>query len=351
MVDDSKTRRDFLKTTAAAAGATLAASAEAQQTRPADASRILNYNPKMGYRRLGKTDLMISEISLGGHSSGNVANRRAVLKKAAELGMNYVDNNIADECDLYGKALDKDRKNWIIGFASWPEKLTPDYVKEFNADLCYRNIDARLKGYHTDYLDIWRPVGASWGNGQTKQDTMWEVSTKTLDIVVEVFEKVHKAGKVRFLGISGHKPSNFRRVLNEYPQFSMILFPYMFLSTPYGGDSLLALAKEKDVGVIGIKPFAAGATFGDKPTNLKGNVDTRSTSLLKTMLREQRITAVIPGVQLPEQLEQNVKASYTRNEPLTEADHQAWRECLEGYRQQLQGSYANYGWLHQWEVV
>ncbi len=351
MIEDTSSRRDFLKTTSAVAGVAMAASAEGQQSRPADTSKILNYNPKMGYRRLGKTGLMISEISLGGHSSGDVENRRAVLKKAAELGMNYVDNNIAEECDLYGKALGKDREKWIIGFASWPEKLTPDYEKEFNAELCYRNIDARLKGYGTDCLDIWRPVGASWGDGQTRQETMWDVSPKALDIAVEVFEKVKKQGKVRFLGISGHKPSVFRRVLNDYPQFSVILFPYMFLTKPYGGDSLLALAREKDVGVIGIKPFAAGATFGDKAIKFEGKVDTKAPSLLKVMLQEQRISAVIPGVQHPEQLEQNVKASYTRGEPLTDADRKAYHECLDSYGRQLKGSFAGYRWLHEWEVV
>lgn len=353
MTESASSRREFLKTTSAVAGGAITAAVEARPTSPADTSKIRNYNPKMGYRRLGKTGLMISEIGLGGHTTEDVENRRAVLKKAAELGVNYVDNNIAEECDLYGKALGKDRDKWIIGFASWPEKLTPDYEKEFNADLCYRNIDARLKGYGTDCLDIWRPVGASWGDGQTKQDTMWDVSPRTLDIVVEVFEKVKKQGKVRFLGISGHKSTVFRRVLTEYPQFSVILFPYLFLTKPYGGDSLLALAKEKDVGVIGIKPFAAGATFGDKEQAVtwRGKVDPRATSLLKVMLQEQRISAVIPGVQSPEQLEQNVKASYSRAEPLTEADRKAYHECLDSYGRQLNGSYAGYRWLHEWEVV
>jgi aryl-alcohol dehydrogenase-like predicted oxidoreductase len=351
MIRNDSSRRDFLKAASAAAGAATAASAEIQQTRPVDAAKILNHNPKMGYRKLGKTGLMISEIGLGGHGGKTVEDRVAVLKKAAELGLNYVDNNIAEECDLYGQALGKDRKNWIIGFASWPEKLTPDFQSELTREMMFKNIDARLKGYGTDVLDIWRPVGASWGDGQTRQDTMWDVKPQTLDLVVEVFEKVKKQGKVRFLGISGHKPTVFRRVLNDYPQFSVVLFPYMFLTKPYGGDSLLALAKEKNVGVIGIKPFAAGATFGDKPNVFKGQVDSRGPSLLKAMLQEQRIAAVIPGALVPEQLEENVKASYTRREPLTDADRQAYRECLASYGRQLKGSYAGYTWLREWELV
>ena len=32
-----------------------------------DEKNILNYNPEMEYRRLGKTELMVSAVCLGGH--------------------------------------------------------------------------------------------------------------------------------------------------------------------------------------------------------------------------------------------------------------------------------------------
>jgi len=353
MSDCSQTRREFLKTASAAAAAALAGPAPVE-ARPADtrpaAGKILNFNPKMGYRRLGKTGIMISEISLGGHHGKSPEERRPVLERAAELGMNYVDNNIADECAMYGKAMRGGlRDKWYIGFASWPEKLTSEYEKEVSVDFFLRNIDARLKDYETDSLDMWRPVGATWGEGQTDQKTMWEVNAGVLDMVVTAFEKAHKQGKVRFLGISAHKPSVFRRVLHDYPQFSVILFPYMFLTQPFGGDSLLELAKQKDVGVIAIKPFAAGATFaGGTPTKFEGRVDTRAASLLKAMLRETRISAVIPGVGAIEQLDANVKASYERDTPLSETDRRALRECAENFHARLP---SRYHWLHEWTTV
>jgi len=67
------------------ASVTLAGKASAAQTRPADTAKILNYNPKMGYRRLGKTGLMISEISLGGHHGKSPEERIPILDRAAEL--------------------------------------------------------------------------------------------------------------------------------------------------------------------------------------------------------------------------------------------------------------------------
>jgi aryl-alcohol dehydrogenase-like predicted oxidoreductase len=317
---------------------------------------ILNYNERMGYRRLGKTGIMISEVSLGGHGAAGyddaaVDNRARVLERAAALGMNYVDTNIAQECELYGKALRGRRDNWYIGFASWPQKLTTEYEDQLSPERFMREIEGRLTHYRTDRLDLWRPVGATWGEGQTKRATMLMVSTRVLDMVAACFEKARQQGKVRWLGISAHNPKVFRRVLNEYPQFSVIIFPYIFLTKECGGDSLLALAQEKDVGVIGLKPFGAGTTFGVKPRELSGGaeaVDARAHVLVKEMLKEPRISAVIPGVRNVAQLEENVKGSFERGRPATEGDAVALRQATENFYAHLTPEYE---WLRQWETV
>ena len=357
MERSQETRRDFLRkaATAASVGASLAASdmlaAPAADIKP-DPSQILNHNPKMTYRQLGKTGFMISEIALGGHGGTTVEDRIPVLEKAVELGMNYVDNNIAEECDLYGAAMAKStsagRDKWFIGFASWPEKVTTEYEDQLTAEGMMQSIEARLRSYHTDTLDMWRPVGATWGEGQTKIPTMLMVSNKALDLTVSVFEKAKQQGKVRFLGISAHNPLVFRRVLNEYPQFSVIIFPYLFLTKEFGGDSLLQLAQEKQVGVIGLKPFGAGTTFGLKPQQVQGNVDPRATALVKEMLQEQRISTIIPGVNTAEQLAVNVQGAYDKDLPKTPEDEQAFHECRQNYYANLT---PDYRWLHRWERV
>ncbi|MHB8897508.1 MAG: aldo/keto reductase [Thermoguttaceae bacterium] len=352
MESSENNRRDFLKLTGATvAGASLAGLSSADET-PVDTSKILNYNPKMNYRPLGKTGHMISEISLGGHGGKTVEDRIPVLEKAVEMGLNYVDNNIDAECDLYGEAMSRTvgakRDRWFIGFASWPEKVTEEYESQLTTDGMMTSIDNRLRSYKTDMLDMWRPVGATWGEGQTKIASMLMVSHKALDMVVEVFEKAKQQGKVRFLGISAHNPEVFRRVLNEYPQFSVIIFPYLFLTKEFGGDSLLKLAEEKQVGVIGLKPFGAGTTFGLKPKQIEGRVDSRAKSLVKEMLQEKRLSAIIPGVNTPEQLEVNVTGAYEKNQPKTAEDVRALEECRRNYYANLT---PDYRWLHKWEIV
>ncbi|MEA1950766.1 MAG: aldo/keto reductase [Planctomycetota bacterium] len=352
MANSPNSRRSFLKTTSAvvASASTVRVTADDKTAKPVDTSKILNYNPKMTYRPLGKTGFMISEMALGGHGGQVVGDRVPVLEKAVELGMNYVDNNIDTECDLYGKAMAQSktagRDKWFIGFASWPQKITSEYEKELSPEGMMKKIDDRLKSYRTDTLDMWRPVGATWGEGQKSIATMLMVTPKTLDMVVEVFEKAKKQGKLRHLGISAHNPKVFRRVLNEYPQFSVVIFPYLFLTKPFGGDSLLDLANEKNVGVIGLKPFGAGTTFGLRPQEIKGRVDKRAASLVKQMLGEKRLSAIIPGVNIPEQLEVNVQGVYDKDKPITPEDEAAFRECKENYYAHITPEYR---WLHGWE--
>ena len=115
-----------------------------------------------------------------------------------------------------------------------------------------------------------------------------------------------------------------------------------------GKEKLLKLAQEKNVGVIGLKPFGAGTTFGLKPQQIQGKIDQRASSLVKEMLQEKRISAVIPGVNIPEQLEVNVRGSYEKDQPKTDKDEQALRECRQNYYAHLTPGYQ---WLRQWEYV
>ena len=140
----------------------------------------------------------------------------------------------------------------------------------------------------------------------------------------------------------------FRRVLNEYPRFSVVIFPYLFLTRELGGDSLLTLVHEKQVGVIGLKPFAAGTTFGLKPQQIQGRIDPRAHVLVKEMLPEPRISAIIPGVNIPEQIDENIRGSYDRDTPHTPEDKKAIQECARNFYSHLT---PDYQWLHQWKIV
>jgi len=350
------TRREFIKVASAAVVSGFAASTVSPNTRVA--AKVLNYSPDMNYRRLGKTEFMISEIALGGHGSGGyderaVQNRIPVLERAVELGMNYVDTNIGRECDVYGKAMARSvaakRDKWFIGFASSEDTYVPGLENQLTAAKLMGSIEDRLRSYKTDMLDMWRPVAATWAQIEPSIDRRLAVTRRMCDMVVQVFEKAKQQGKVRFLGTSEHEPKVFFQVLEEYPQFQVIIFPCFFLGKKPVADALLELARNKDVGTIGMKAFGAGSVFGPRSRRgRQGKVETdrRAHVLLKEKLQEQRISAIIPGVKIVEHLDENVKAIHEREVPANTKDDQAVRQCKASFYANLTPQYQ---WLQYWE--
>ena len=345
MNEEKVTRREFHKAgsilvagvpATGVAGKTMAA--EPTAAPKMDPKKVLNYNEKMGYRRLGKTNLWISEIGLGGHCplirqnstalkdpQKVVKNRKTVLAKAHELGVNFVDTDMAKECRVYGQALHelKLRDKFHISFDSWatgfPEERRKD--GESRKHHWLRLVDNRLRDYHTDRLDFWRPV-----------------SCMDLDEMVEAFEVMHKAGKVRFLAVSNHDPENLKQIAaHRSRKISVVLFPYFFM-TKESENGVLAACKRQDMGVVAIKPFAAGSLVREGQ-NVKH---------LKEVLSTPNLSAAIPGVANAEQLEENVRASYTRDVALTEKERQ---ELALEARDFLDRLPRRYQWLRKWEYV
>ena len=143
----------------------------------------------------------------------------------------------------------------------------------------------------------------------------------------------------------------FRQVLEEFPQLQVIIFPCFFLDKASVADELLEMARKKDVGAIGMKAFGAGSVFGPKSRQRgpgKPNVDPRGHVLLKKMLAQRRISAIIPGVGVPEQLDENIKASQACEGPNAEQEGRAIRQCMADFYANLAPEYA---WLRRWGAV
>src|SRR4030067_995068 len=135
MKNDGISRRDFMRNPSLAAAGTLAGAlaSRAQAGAKEDKSKILNYNEKMHYRRLGKTNIMISEVSLGGHWKNRNAgrywdsfaneevpedvakNRTDVVSACIDSGINYLDITTAAECHCYGVAIKGRRDKMHVG--------------------------------------------------------------------------------------------------------------------------------------------------------------------------------------------------------------------------------------------
>lgn len=389
MSTNNISRRTFIHNTSLASAATIAASlaggmapsAGASEKKSSDMPKILNYHPDMGYRRLGKTGMVISEISLGGHwrapwrdQSGGwwwgkftneqvpddvARNRTEVVSRAIDCGMNYLDITGAEECLCYGVAIKGRREKMIVGADD--SKLSPRRNEYCNVDAQVHNVEECLRHIGTDYLDIWR-VQAKMDGTNTDAD---------VEAMIEAFQKLHKAGKVRHFGVSSHSRPWAKHVVEKYPEVEVFIFPCTAktrqagqpaarenieeVNAGYGPDdkSVFQSLHKHNVGLITIKPFFGGSLFesNGKPklgVGSKEDNDLARLTLQCILNLNDAVTSVIPGLSTVYEVENAARASYTRPLGQTAAD-KAWLNRLTEERWAALPQ--EYAWLRDWEVV
>ena len=363
MAERDITRRDFVRRSAGvAAGAAVGGLAAAGAEAKPDTSKILNYNPKMGYRRFGKTGVMISEVSLGGHWKNRTGgrywasfkgddpppdvqmNRNQVWAKAAELGINYYDITTAGEAAIYGRCAKMTGVKLHIGYS--------DHI------LCIRNpknrtvakmmleIDEGLRRLMVDRMFLWRPQ-AMTGGGHTDAE---------LERVIETYEKAKKQGKVQYLGMSAHNRDWVRQVLEKCgDHFHGFVFMLGVHDVPKPENKgLFDVVRTKDIGTVGLKPFHGDGYFRAviREARKQGREpDCNRAALLglrKILGEFPDLTSSIPGMTTVDEVENNVKASYDRHKKLSEAERD---EVTRLAAASLDGLPPEYAWIRDHVTV
>jgi len=359
------TRRKFIGNGAATAAGLAAgigaAGCESMQFGKAEKPR--SYNPEMEYRRLGKTGLSVSAVCMGGHwkrvdkmvpgvfksgswlsadleSDGFKKNRRDVVSRCIEHGINYVDACTWQEVAAYTEALRERRDAMHLGFSWYQEEMRNEKYRTVDALLA--TLDKGMSKVKLDYVDVWRI-------------TMHEQSARHSDAEVDqmmgALEKARKQGKVRFTGFSSHDRKHIKRMIETYPEVvQVVVTPYTAKSKVLEKDSLFDTLQEYGVGFFGIKPFASNSLFKgdsslDSPTADQDNRLARMA--IRYILCNPAITAPIPGMINTQQVDNVVKAVKERRQldlaetkELEEAMDQAWANLPSDYQ-----------WLKNWEYV
>jgi predicted aldo/keto reductase-like oxidoreductase len=319
MPDKRKTRREFVCETATAmAGVGLvgtarkAAAAEEKLAPGVDASKIRNYNPAMEYRRLGKTEQMVSAIGLGGHSRSNDQERLAVINRCLEIGVNYIDSTGGGELSRDLKALGNRRDKVYLALSeTGKEPRNPDFR---TATKLLRTLDEALQAAKLEHTDLWRITVYEPG-GRHTFDTCCEV--------IEALEKAKKQGKTRFIGISSHDRRWFKMMIEQFSALEVVL-------------------RKCDVGAFGIKPFAGGSLFGgDREEDLQ-----RARLALRYILHSKTVLP-IPGLNNVAEVD-NVAQAMTERRELDVKEKAALRSLNRHMAANLPPCYQ---WLKDWENV
>jgi voltage-dependent potassium channel beta subunit len=297
----------------------------------------------MEYRRLGKTGLKVSEISLGSWLTygGYVEeqNATASIDKAYDLGVNFFDTAnvyMQGEAEIVvGKALTKySRESYVLATkVFWPMGQGPNdrgLSRKHIIEQCH----ASLKRLKTDYVDIYYCH-------RFDPETPLEETLRALDDLV-------RQGKVLYVGVSEWTAEQITeavhladkklldRIVVNQPQYSML--------QRYIEKEVLPVSEKHGIGQVVWSPLAQGVLTGkykkgeqapegsraaqakfnglfglltdenlDRVELLKDVAKENDLSLanlaLAWILRQSSVASALVGASRPEQVEENVKAA------------------------------------------
>lgn len=245
------TRRDFLQRTALGS-AGLALSAAARHARAADDSPL----PR---RVLGRTQARVSILGLGtapiGEARVEVPKAVRIFSEIIDRGVNYVDTariyGIAEEA--LGQVLATRRERVFLATKVWVETAV-DAEKSLTESLRQLRVD------HVDLVHI-HHIG----------DKNLE-KVLAPDGVLAYLVKQKEAGKLRFIGISGHaRPPRFLKLL-ETDQIDVVMpvMNYADRNIYNFEGQVLPECRKRNVGVVAMKVYAG--IKGGFPNHRKASV-------------------------------------------------------------------------------
>mgnify|MGYP000867460742 CR=1 FL=1 len=235
----------------------------------------------MNYRKLGKTGLLVSEIGFGGIPLQRITPEEAVsvVREALRLGINFFDSarGYTDSEEKLGRAMRGMIARREVILATKSGVLTKEEMK--------RDVEISLRKFETDYIDLYQLHNM---RGEEKIARIFAPGGAW-----EGLKEAQEEGRVRFVGITGHIPSQLLELLQE-KSFDTVQFPFNTVEQE-ALPELLPYAQEHDIGTIVMKPLAGGALG-------------RPATALKYILQHQFSTA-IPGMKSLAEVRENAAAS------------------------------------------
>jgi len=197
----------------------------------------------MRYRTLGKTGLEISEVGFGAIPIIRLSMDEAVrvLRRSYDRGITFYDtaNVYLDSEEKIGRALEGRRHQVVLA-----TKTLKRDRQGAEAD-----IDKSLAALRTDYIDLFQLH-------QVSQESDYETLTGPNGAMESVI-RAKEAGKIRHIGLTSHN-LKMAVMLIQTELFSTIQFPFNFIE-PDPLEELHPLARQLNLGILAMKPFAGGA--------------------------------------------------------------------------------------------
>lgn len=192
--------------------------------------------------RLGKTNMMVSRLGLGGIPIQRPSEDEAiaVIKRCLDLDITFIDtaNAYTTSEERIGKAI-SGRKEKVI--------LATKSISRSREGIA-KHLKQSLKQLGVESIDLYQFHSVS--------------NFEALDAILKpngpmtVLEEAKNAGQIRHIGITSHQIDVAKKAVVS-GHFETIMFPFNFV-TFEAADELIPLAREHDVGFIVMKPLAGG---------------------------------------------------------------------------------------------
>lgn len=231
----------------------------------------------MNKRRLGKTNLMVSEIGFGGEwlERHEFDESVGLIKYAQEQGINIIDCWMPDpkSRDIIGEAIKDCRDKWYVQGHVGSTWQNGQYVRTRDMKFvkpAFEDLLARLK---SDYIDL----------GMIHYIDSEEDWNKSMNgPFIDYVKDLHARGVIRHIGLSTHNPVMTKRaVLSGFVEMILFSINPAFDMQPPSEDlmqmfgwyednmkgidperaELYRLAEENDVGITVMKGFLGGKLF------------------------------------------------------------------------------------------
>ena len=251
---------------------------------------------------LGQSDLQVSPVCLGTMTFGEQVNEavsHAILDRSLERGVNFIDTAemyaVPTRAETYG-ATETIIGNWfaknpgvrnrvvLASKVAGPSRATP-WVRSgtgMTAADIEASCDASLKRLRTDVIDLYQihwPERHVPAFGQMYYNPERETSTTPILEQLQTLEKLVKAGKIRYIGLSNETPYGVHEFIRYAEQLGLprvvsVQNPYSLLNRSWEnamdetchrlGVSLLAYSP-LGYGLLSGKYDASGTTGPDAP--------------------------------------------------------------------------------------
>src|SRR6056297_3011617 len=222
----------------------------------------------MRYRRLGKTDFEVSELSLGTWQVGGKwgagfddALADEILNRAIDNGVNFIDT-----ADVYedGKSeaavgrVVRSRQEQVYVASKCGRKISPHVSEGYTPEVLRGFVETSLKNSGLERIDLMQlhcPPTEVYYRPE----------------IFELFDRLQMEGKIGRFGVSVEKVEEGLKAI-EYPNVSTVQIIYnMFRQRP--AELLFEEASKKEVGIIVRVPLASGLLTGkfDESTEFSEN--------------------------------------------------------------------------------